>query len=114
MKRWKIVAALFAAALMAGCSSSGPKDAVKNFSENMAKQIYEEAKKYCTERTNKLVDLYGALGGEAKPNYKFTFIKDSIVEKEAWVTYLDFEDDTTTVHVVNIDNKWLVDEAIGK
>ena len=83
MKRWKIVAALFAAALMAGCSSSGPKDAVKNFSENMAKQKYEEAKKYCTERTNKLVDLYGALGGEAKPNYKFTFIKDSIVEKEA-------------------------------
>ncbi|PVZ08702.1 MULTISPECIES: DUF4878 domain-containing protein [Bacteroidales] len=114
MKTWKIATTLFMGAWLVGCSNSGPKDAVKNFMENMAVQKVDEAKKYATERTHKLIDLATTLDGEIKPNYKFVFIKDSIVDQEAWVTFVDLDNDTTTTRVVRVDGKWLVDQPMGK
>lgn len=113
MKSWKIGLLALSAGLMVGCSSSSPKETVKNFAENLAKHKFDEAKKYCTERTVETFSLYRNFG-ELDPNYKFEFIKDSIEGNEAWVTYVDISLDTAKIHVVKIDDEWLVDEPMIK
>lgn len=102
--------------LMCSCSS-GPKGAAQNFSENLAKGKIDEAKKYATESTGKLLDLAAGFGG-AKTNadFKFVFVKDSVVENKAWVTFKDGskEDDQQTLELVKIDGDWKVDMGMQK
>lgn len=104
----KIFAIIAVAIAMVSCSN-GPKDSVKNFTENLSKGKVNEAKKYATESTGKLVDLASSFGGmPIEPNYKFEFIKDSIVDNEAWVKFKNQDKKEQEMHVVKIDGKWLV------
>lgn len=105
----KKIFAIFSAALLLASCSNGPKDTVKSFTENISKGKVDEAKKYATESTGKLVDLASAFGGmPIEPNYKFEFIKDSIVDNEAWVKFKNQDGKEEQMHVVKIDGKWLV------
>ncbi|MHC5310087.1 nuclear transport factor 2 family protein [Myroides sp. LJL116] len=89
--------------------SQGPKHAAKEFSENLAKGKVEEAKKYATESTGKLLDFASSFGGlPVDPNYKFEFLKDSIVENTAYVTFSDQNGKSDELTLYKIDGKWLV------
>lgn len=96
------------------CSSSAPGDAAKSFFENMAHGKIDEAKKYATEPTGKMLDFAAQLGGTPiEPDFKVEIIKDSIVGKKAWVTLKTYKGDEKnekqeTVELVEIDGKWLV------
>lgn len=106
MKKTITILALFV--FLISCSS-GPEKAVKNFTENLSKGKVEEAKKYSTEFTGKMIDLASGFGGlPVNPNFKFEMIKDSIVENRAWVTFINQEGEIKTMEVVKIDGDWLV------
>ena len=112
MRKFILTLTVVAAFLISACSAkpSGPHKATKNFTENMAHGKTEEAKKYATESTGQLLDFMVGMGGksEINPDYEFQFVKDSIVENKAWVTFIDAEGDEETVEVVKIDGDWLV------
>ena len=105
---------LFLAALqlsLLSCSfdSSGPENAVRNFTENISKGKLEDAKNFATEPTGKMLDFSGKFGvSTIDPNFKFELIKDSIVENLAWVTFENQNGKVETMQVVKIDNEWLV------
>lgn len=95
--------------------SSGPDIAAKNFTENLAKGKVDEAKKYATESTGKMIDFASGFGSlPVNPNFKFEVIKDSIVKNKAWVTFVDQEGVEETIEVVKIDGDWLVHMEVKK
>ncbi|MCL6217738.1 DUF4878 domain-containing protein [Zunongwangia pacifica] len=103
----KIITIIAVSALLLSCSS-GPEKAAKNFTENMAKGKVEDAKKYATQSTGKLLDMAVSFGGsQIEPDFKFEFVKDSIVDNRAWVTYMD-NGEKKDLELVKIDGKWLV------
>jgi hypothetical protein len=119
MKKTISTLALVAVALFFfACSAkpSGPHKATKNFTENMAQGKTDEAKKYATESTGKLIDFMIGMGGknEVNPDYEFQFVKDSIVDNKAWVTFIDQDGKEETVEVVKIDGDWLVNMEAKK
>ncbi|WP_324023506.1 DUF4878 domain-containing protein [Maribacter sp. BPC-D8] len=105
----KIITTLLLAFILTSCSSGGPKSAAKNFTENMSKGKIEEAKKYATESTGKLLDFASSLGSlPIEPDFKFKFVKDSIVDNRAWVTFIDEKGKENDCELVKIDGEWLV------
>lgn len=111
----KIITLSVLVTLLLSCSSNTPKNTAKHFSENIAKGKIEEAKKYCTEATGKLLDFASSLATvPVYPNYKFEFIKDSIVDNKAWITYKNEKDKESTLELVKIDDKWLVHHETKK
>lgn len=112
----KILFLLATIALMCSCSS-GPQKAAQNFSENLAKGKVDEAKKYSTESTGKMLDFASSMGGGSKinPDFKFTFVKDSIVDNRAWVTFKGAADEREqTLELVKIDGDWKVNIDMKK
>lgn len=108
MKKYLFIA-LVAVFGLTACSQ-GPTDVAKNFSEKLAQGKVDEAKKYATESTGKLLDMVSGFGGvKVQPNFKFEPIKDSIVDEKAWVFFKDENGDKQTVELVKVDGKWLVD-----
>lgn len=106
MKKLFIIGAM--GLLLTSCSS-GPDASAKNFTENLAKGKVDEAKKYATESTGKLIDLASGFGGiPVDPNFKFKADKDSIVDNSAWVTYTNPKGKKEKIRLVKIDGKWLV------
>jgi len=104
----KIITVLALSTFLFSCSS-GPESAAKNFTENLAKGKVDEAKKYATESTGKMIDFASGFGGlPVDPNFTFEMIKDSIVDNKAWVTFTNQKGKKETVEVVKIDGDWLV------
>ena len=91
------------------CCSSGPEDVAKNFAENLAKGKVEEAKKYATQSTGKMLDFTSGFGGlPIEPNFKFELVKDSIVGNRAWITFKDEKGNEQILEAVKIDGDWLI------
>lgn len=104
----KVFSTLLVLVFLYACSS-GPEKAAKNFTENLAKGKIEEAKKYATEPTGKLLDLASGFGTlPLNPNFKFIFIKDSVADNKAWVYYQDEKGDDELVELAKIDGTWKV------
>lgn len=107
---------LLTVVLMCSCSS-GPKNAAQNFSENLAKGKVDEAKKYATESTGKMLDFASSMGGGSKinPDFKFIFVKDSVADNRAWVTFKGAEEEREqTLELVKIDGDWKVNIDMKK
>jgi len=107
---------LLTVVLMCSCSS-GPKSAAQNFSENLAKGKVDEAKKYATESTGKMLDFASGMGGGSKinPDFKFIFVKDSVADNRAWVTFKGAEEEREqTLELVKIDGDWKVNIDMKK
>jgi hypothetical protein len=112
----KLFFILMSVVLMCSCSS-GPKKTAQNFTENLAKGKVDEAKKYATETTGKMLDFAMSMGGNNKidPDFKFIFVKDSIVDNKAWVTYKGGEDkNEETLELVKVDGDWKVNVDMKK
>lgn len=107
MKKTLLIGAI-STLLLSSCSS-GPESSAKNFTENLAKGKVDEAKKYATESTGKLLDFASAFGRlPVDPDFKFKAEKDSIVENTAWVSFTDKKGKKDKLKLVKIDGKWLV------
>lgn len=77
--------------------------------DNLAQGKVEEAKKYATEATGQLLDMANALGGiEVKPDFEFTFLRDSVADNSAWVYFVDEEGKEDVIELIKADGKWLV------
>lgn len=112
----KLLFTLIAFTLLMCSCSSGPKSAAQNFTENLAKGKIDEAKKYATESTGKLLDMAASMGGsKVNPDFKFEFVKDSVADNKAWVTFKDSSKDSEqTLELVKIDGDWKVDMGMQK
>jgi len=106
----KIFFMLFVALSVVSCSS-GPEKAARNFIENMAKGDYEGAKKYSSPQTAALIDMAIGMGAQDRslfPDYKFKMVKDSVVDNDAWVTYITPNGDEDVMNLKKIDGEWKV------
>ncbi len=104
----RVITILAVTILLFSCSS-GPEKAARNFTENLSKGKVDEAKKYATESTGKMIDFVSRFGRlPVDPDFKFEMVKDSIVENRAWVTFTNQKGNKETIKVVKIDGKWLV------
>ncbi len=100
---------ILALGLLFSCSSSGPKKTAQAFVDNLAQGKVEEAKKYATEATGQLLDMANAMGGiEVKPDFEFTFLRDSVADNSAWVYFVDEEGEEDVIELIKVDGKWLV------
>lgn len=105
----KVITVIVLALMFFSCSSLGPESVAKNFLENLAKGKVDEAKKYATEPTGKMLDLANNFGTlPVNPNFKFEMIRDSVVDNKAWVIFVDEEGKEDVVELVKIDGNWLV------
>lgn len=104
----KNVMAIGIALLMMSCAS-GPEKAAEKFTESLAKGKVDEAKKYATETTGRVLDLASSFGGlPINPNFEFKMKKDSVVDNKAWITFTNQKGKEDTIELVKIDGKWLV------
>ena len=105
----------FAIAFIASCGMGGsPKNTAKNFLTAFNERKFEEARKYATPETNKLVDLMENLSKMAQSPDSTIGKKIEITgEKvEGDVAYVTFREEGAeqdeTVKLMKIDGKWLV------
>ena len=110
MKKFVILAlsALFSM-LLVSCTDS-PSRVAKKFSQAVATGQVEEAKKYCTESTGKMLDVSAAWGGlQENPNYKMNILRDSIVDNLAYGFYTENDSNKEQVMKLNkINGEWKV------
>lgn len=106
MKKFFVFAVM--AILFASCNT--PSKVAEKFSKAVANGKVEEAKKYCTENTGKMLDLSATLGGiDIQPNYKMNILRDSVVENIAYVFYTENESPREHKMVLyKIDGEWKV------
>jgi hypothetical protein len=69
----------------------------------------EEAKKYATEPTDKLLDMVSSMGKiPIEPDFKFEMLNDSIVGNKAWITIANPNGKSEVMQAVKVDGEWLV------
>ncbi|MCQ2230242.1 MAG: DUF4878 domain-containing protein [Paludibacteraceae bacterium] len=105
----KFFAFAILALFMVSCNT--PSKVAEKFSVAIAHGKVDEAKKYCTENTAKILDFSSSLGGMSKidPNYKIHILRDSVVDNIAYVFYT--ENDSPREHkmtLYKIDGEWKV------
>ncbi len=78
--------------------------------ENISKGKFEEAKKYATESTGKLIDLIAAMGTEqvTHPDFKFKATKEEIDGDQATIYYINADGDEDEIDLIKVDGKWKV------
>ncbi|MBR4713762.1 MAG: DUF4878 domain-containing protein [Paludibacteraceae bacterium] len=117
MKKYVILMlAALSSMLLVSCADS-PSEVAEKFSHAIATGQVDEAKKYCTESTAKVLDMSAALGGLTEnPNYKMNILRDSVVDNLAYVFFTE-DDSTSVVQVMKlnkIDGEWKVSMNGGK
>jgi len=110
MKKYVILALSALLSMMLVSCTESPSRVAKKFSQAVATGQVEEAKKYCTESTAKMLDMSAALGGMTEnPNYKMNILRDSIVDNLAYVFFTENDSDMEQVMKLNkIDGEWKV------
>ena len=106
MKKNLILAA--AALSLAACSN--PRSAAENFLQSLANGQVEEAKRYATPSTGKIIDLAYSLAGDEllDPDFEFRNPSDSVAGNRAWVSYEEKDGTRDTLELVKVDGDWLV------
>lgn len=104
----KFFAFAILALLMVSCNT--PSRVAEKFSVAVSHGKVDEAKKYCTENTGKMLDMSAKLGGlSVDPDYEMTILRDSVVGNTAYVFYT--EKGSTREHrmtLCKIDGDWKV------
>jgi len=102
------------AAISTGCSSNSPKKAAAAFLNAFNEKNYEEARKYATVETIKLVDLMENLSKmstsiDSVKHSKIEVLDETITGDSANVTFREAgSEETEEVMLKKIDGKWLV------
>ncbi len=113
---------LLVVSFMIACSGgSGPKSVAENFLKATQAEKFDDAKKYCTDETGKLLDMmssFAKMGDkdkkEKKEEKKFTMGEEKIDGDNASVTYKMEGKDAVeqTIKMKKVEGKWKV--AISK
>lgn len=100
--------------LMVSCSiGNSPKKTAEKFLTSFNQRNYEEARKYATPETIKLVDLMENLTKMAQPadstlGKKITVMDEKVEGEVAYVTFQEEgSDQVETLKLKKIDGKWL-------
>lgn len=95
--------------VLTACTQS-PMSVAEDFSVALAHGKIEEAKKYCTESTAKMIDMSSSMGAiNINPNYKINCLRDSIVDNTAYVFYTENEATRERMMTLyKIDGEWKV------
>lgn len=102
------------AIFITSCNWNSPKKTAEKFLVASDKMNYEEAKKFSTDETDKLLDMMAGLSKMA-PEHKgekhtFTIIDEKIDGDAASVTYKESgKDEEQLIHLKKVDGDWLVD-----
>ncbi len=106
-------------AFFTACNSgSSPKSVAEKFLTATGQMKFEEAKKYCTPETGKLLDMMSGFASMAPDSVKnkkpdFTMTGEKIDGDAATVTYKEKgHDKESSIKLKKVDGKWLV--AMGK
>lgn len=98
--------------LIACSSGKKPKEIAIAFSEAMAKQDYETAKKYATEDSQKFIDLMKGMAGEKKQDKapKYVVVSETISGETATVKIKDTANNNTEneIYLKKVEGKWLI------
>lgn len=86
----------------------GPVETTKEFYKNVQLCKVDEAKKYCTESTGKLLDLSMSFGAKPNPDYKMENVRDSVSGNHAWVWFTNENGNEQKFELVKVDDEWLV------
>src|SRR5690606_17615403 len=120
MKKVIAVLALASMSLFVACSGNGPEGTAEKFVLHSTKGEFEEAKKYGTESTGRLLSMAEALGGEkiaemkeknkdAKVEIISSEVKDTTAVVKYKVTGMEGNDGTErSLNLVKRDNAWKV------
>lgn len=120
MKKVIAVLALASMSLFVACSGNGPEGTAEKFVLHSTKGEFEEAKKYGTESTGRLLSMAEALGGEkiaemkeknkdAKVDIISSEVKDTTAVVKYKVTGMEGNDGTErSLNLVKRDNDWKV------
>jgi len=120
MKKVIAVLALASMSLFVACSGNGPEGTAEKFVLHSTKGEFEEAKKYGTESTGRLLSMAEALGGEkiaemkeknkdAKVEIISSEVKDTTAVVKYKVTGMEGNDGTErSLNLVKRDNDWKV------
>lgn len=111
---------LFLTFIIFSCgNSNSPKGVAFAFMTHIKSENYQEAKKYGTESTAKLLDMSIMMSGDKKDRPKskgFKILRDTLTgDSKATVFY--FDEDTQKeegIRMIKIDGKWKVDLKMGK
>ena len=110
MKKFVILALSALLSMMLVSCTESPSRVAKKFSQAVATGQVDEAKKYCTESTGKMLDMSAALGGmKDNPNYKMNILRDSSVDNVAYVFFTENDSDREQVMKLNkVNGEWKV------
>src|SRR5438094_962558 len=106
----------FIIALVSGCSQNNPKTVAQKFLSASARMNYDEAKKYATPATAKLLDMLSATAEmtpdsvKKKRDSNFEIIREYGRNDTLSVIlyHVKNSDSDQTLNVVKRDGKWLV------
>jgi hypothetical protein len=99
---------------LASCNWNSPKRTAEKFLIASDKMNYDEAKKFSTDETDKLLDMMAGLSKMA-PEHKgekhtFTIIDEKIEGDAASVTYKESgKEEEQLIHLKKVNGDWLVD-----
>jgi hypothetical protein len=100
--------------LLIACSNgNSPKSVAENFLQAYSKMNFEEAKKYGTEETGKLMDMMSSLTklmpDSTKVELKSEIIAEKIDGDKAFYTYIQKgKKGEQTLNLAKVDGKWKV------
>ena len=99
--------------LLLACSGNSPKSVATHFLKAMYKSDFEEAKKYGTEETAKMLDMLSGFAkmmpDSAKKDVKTEIVSEKVEGDKATYTYKEEgKNEEQTIHLVKIDGKWKV------
>jgi hypothetical protein len=81
----------------------------------LSKGKVDEAKKYATESTGKMLDFMSTMSSvPVDPDFKFKPQRDSIVDNRAWVYFINKRGEEQSVQLVKIDGDWKVNMESNK
>jgi hypothetical protein len=102
--------------IIAGCSEDSPKDVAQKFLSASARMDYDEAKKYATPATSKLLDMLSVASDLTPDSVKkrmeasFEIVKEYKRNDTLTIVLFHIKNSDTdqTLNVVKRDGKWLV------
>ena len=110
--RYILLSLLLSLTFTACNSSSTPAEVSEEFLSSLAEGDSKSARKLSTLDTVKLLDIAATFGSIPRnPDFAFTLVKEEINATSAIVTYQDGNKTAQTLHLIQQDGSWKVNET---
>jgi hypothetical protein len=111
--RSSLVVFLSCVFLLAACSWNSPRHVAKAYLDAVNEQDYEEAKKYATDDTRKLLNMFSSLAAitpdSLKRGFDFEISDERVTGDTAWVGYtMANSNRRQELKLIRIEGRWKV------